>query len=161
MSDWTADFAALLAEAYALEALDSIALSDTLDEALRGTPMTLKVGGLTAPSRVQSQVTRGATLGRIAVAQALHDAAEHLARDKTSAVPDGETITISSPSWSALFVEQFGSTYVLSPEERLWMVEQVAEVLDEFRIGSRPLRVIPRPLPTAMIVAARRRGRPR
>ena len=158
LSDWTADFAALLAEAYALDAQSSISLADVLDELLEGTPMQIRVDGLTAPSRVQSQVVRGATLGRIAGAQALHDAAEHLARDSMAQGESvaGEDIRISSQAWSSLFVEQFGATYVLTPATRLWMVDQVAVVLDEFQIGSRPLRVIPRPLPPVMIVAARR-----
>lgn len=138
IGDWVSDLGALLAETYGLDALDSTALIDSLLESLGSVRLVLRPDALSAPGRVQSQVERGATLSRIAVAPMLGEALRSVAAA-------GQTPTlISEETWARMFVDKLRMTYRIPPLEALQMVGTVAAVLRSYRIGERPALIVTR-----------------
>lgn len=139
LSDWTADFAAMIQAAWGLSSLETIAMADSLDDALAGITLIPRPDGLPLPSRIRSDLRSGTLLRRMANSDALTEAIASVGASSGGPVASGEAL-------ATIFVDQLRATYTLSPLDTMSVHQAVATVLREYNISGRAMAVLTKPL---------------
>ena len=139
LEDWTADFASMIQTSWGLSSLETIALADSLTEALADVTLIPRPDALPPPSRIQADLRRSALIDRMADADALSDAIETMGGEAGGPNVSGEAL-------ATIFVEQIRTTYSIAPIAAMGMHRAIASVLRAYGIDARPIAVLTKPL---------------
>ncbi len=152
LADWITDFSTLISSAWGLPVERTIALADSLLEALVDSDLVLHVrpDALPVPSRLKRNLIGEAMLDKLVNAEALSEAVNRVGGSASG-------IKISCEALATLFLDQIRATYALPPLVAIQVHQAVTQVLHDYELDSQPLIAIPKVFERELIVRPQNR----